>query len=166
MTREIPLTKGKVALVDDDDYEALNKFNWCAFRVKTGDYYAVRSSSISGGQSRRTILMHREIANAPAGLEVDHINGVTLDNRRANLRLATKSQNAANRRKKKPSTSSQYLGVTWHTLRGKWAARITVNWEHRHLGLYVDEREAALAYDRAARQYRGEFAVLNFPEAK
>lgn len=165
MTKEIPLTKGKVALVDDDDYEALNAHNWCAHQVQAG-CYAVRSGSIKGGQERRMLLMHREIMGAPEGLEVDHINGDTLDNRRENLRLATKAQNAANRRKTKAPTSSQYLGVSWHPHTRKWTARIAVGTRKHYLGVYSDEREAALAYDRAARHYRGEFAVLNFPGAQ
>jgi hypothetical protein len=111
------------------------------------------------------IPLHRAIINAPKGLYVDHINGDTLDNRRANLRIATNSQNQANRIRLKSGTSSRYRGVTWNKASQKWQAGIKCNLKSTHLGLFESEEEAARAYDRAAREMFGSFARPNFEEA-
>ena len=95
--------------------------------------------------------------------EVDHKNGIRDDNRWANLRPATTSQNQMNRRSLKGS-SSRYLGVSWHKLRGKWHANIHVDGKKKHLGSFSDEDDAARAYDTAARKHFGEYANLNFGE--
>lgn len=163
MTKEIQLTRGKVALVDDADYEALNQYKWCVAHGQTGGFYAVRAGLARDGQRKRTILMHRQIVGAAAGVDVDHANGNTLDNRRRNLREATRSQNCANRHKR-PASSSKYRGVHWKKANGKWAAQIKVNGHIRHLGLFADEQEAARTYDAAARAVFGEYANPNFPQ--
>lgn len=107
--------------------------------------------------------MHREILNVPAGLECDHINGNSLDNRRANLRAATRQQNCWNNRKRKPNSLSKYKGVSF-SKRGKpWKATLTVDGNWIYLGSYNSEKEAAKAYDKAAKKHFGEFAKLNFP---
>lgn len=93
--KEIPLTQGKVALVDDEDFELLNQLNWYAYKNKTGNYYAVRNYSAEKGK-RKIILMHREIMDAPKGIQVDHRNGDGLYNQKENLRLATHQQNSFN----------------------------------------------------------------------
>lgn len=104
--------------------------------------------------------MHRIIVDAPAGMVVDHINHDALDNRRANLRVCTQSQNLGNQIRK--LGSSKYKGVSWHKAAQKWHARIQKNDAHVSLGLFDSETDAARAYDSAAREHFGEFALCNF----
>lgn len=105
--------------------------------------------------------MHRLLIYVPPGFEVDHINRNGLDNRRANLRTCTKSENAANREKVGGDTSSKYKGVHRRADSGKWMARIKVNGRRRSLGCFYSEEEAALAYNVAATEEFGEFARVN-----
>lgn len=164
--KEIKLTRGKVALVDDQDYEWLNAFKWEAYENPFGKqtrWYAIRRIYTPRPRFATTERMHRLILQPPWYLGVDHKNGNGLDNRRENLRIATDSQNQWNSRKG-PGTSSRYKGVSWNKQRKRWAARIWVNGIYQHLGYYEDEAVAALEYDRVAREFRGEFARLNFPE--
>lgn len=146
MTKEIPLTRGKFALVDDDDYPELSKHKW---RV-SGEGYALRS--VKAGGKSQDIFMHRAILNPPPGFEGDHIDRDRLNNTRANLRIATRAQNAAN-----VSCRNKFRGVRpgkgcWKTIIGD-----------RVIGRYSTAEDAALAYDIAALEKRGEFASLNFP---
>jgi hypothetical protein len=157
MTREIELTRGRFALVDNEDYEAVARFQW---HYSNG--YATRMSPRNGGPQHH-VQMHRVITEAPVGVLVDHVNHDTLDNRRANLRLAPWGGNQRNQRRRRDNASG-YKGVSWHTRRGKWAAYITVAKRRTHLGLFGDPILAALVYDEAARQAHGEFAHLNFME--
>jgi len=106
--------------------------------------------------------MHRSILNVPDSLVVDHINGNGLDNRKANLRPATRSQNACNIPKYKPSRS-KYKGLTWHKARRKWNARIRKNGKTYSLGYFDSQIPAAKAYDTAAKKLHKNFAKLNFP---
>ncbi len=109
--------------------------------------------------------MHREIIHPPGHLVVDHINHNGLDNRKANIRPATRSQNNFNRLiVKREDSSSKYKGVSWRKRKMRWHARIHVNGEYKFLGYFKDEIHAAKAYDEAAKKYHGEFAVLNFTE--
>jgi hypothetical protein len=160
--RRIPLTQGKYAIVDPEDFERLNKHKWHA--VKNGNtFYAIRCF----GPAKKTtyIRMHREIINPPDHLVVDHINHNGLDNRKANIRPATRSQNNFNRLIiKREDSSSKYKGVSWRKRRKRWHARIHVNGEYKFLGYFKDEIHAAKAYDKAAKEYQKEFAVLNFPD--
>ena len=154
--KQIPLTQGKFALVDNEDYNWLNQWKWGA--NKGGNtYYAIRNSS-GKLTKRKTILMHREILKALKEMECDHINHNGLDNRRLNLRLATKSQNAKNRIS---YGVSKDLGVYFHIMSGKWEAKIKSNKQSIYLGLYKKETDAAKAYNKAALKYHGEFANLN-----
>jgi len=102
----------------------------------------------------------------PEGMVVDHINHDGMDNRKANLRAATHSQNLCHRRKHSGTKSSKYKGVHWHKFNKRWAARITFKKKTINLGYFRNEIDAAKAYDRAARKYHGEFASLNFPESE
>ena len=150
--KEIQLTQGKVALVDDADYDALSAVKWCS---KKDGHTTYAISSIEG----RTVLIHRLITAAPQGVEVDHINGDGLDNRRDNLRLCSRKENQRNRRVQ--AHSSQYKGVTWHTSHGKWRSQITIDGRNKHLGYFTAEIDAAHAYDEASVKYFGEFARGN-----
>lgn len=151
--RYIPLTHGKFAIVDAADYERLNRYRWNACPGGDG-FYARRS--VPGG----TILMHREVMNAPKGMVVDHINGNGLDDRQANLRVCTQQQNEHN--KPPRGGRSRFKGVYPH--RAKWEAAIKHNGKTHYLGVFDDEVEAARARDRKALELQGEFAYLNFPE--
>ncbi|MBW8041782.1 MAG: Fis family transcriptional regulator [Planctomycetes bacterium] len=105
--------------------------------------------------------MHRMLINVPEGYVIDHINGLSLDNRKANLRPATIAQNAWNSKKRNPR--SGYKGVWFAKEKGLWRAAIVCNRKRIHLGYYKNKTDAAKAYDKAAKKYHGEFAVLNFP---
>ena len=160
--RRIPLTQGKYAIVDPEDFERLNKHKWHA--VKNGNtFYAIRCA---GPRNKTTyIRMHREVIHPPDHLVVDHINHNGLDNRNANIRPATRSQNNFNRLIiKRKGASSKYKGVSWRKRRKRWRARIHVNGQYKFLGHFKEEIHAAKAYDKAAKKYHGEFASLNFPD--
>jgi hypothetical protein len=152
MAKEIPLSRGLFALVDDEDYPRLSAYKWNL----TSDGYAARHDV---PPQRKTILMHREIISAPSGFEVDHIDGCRINNQKSNLRLATRTEN---RRNLKPyrSNSTGFKGVV-RTRTGFWAARIGLDGKKIHLGQYATPEEAALAYNLAALKYFGEFAKLN-----
>lgn len=154
--RFIPLTQGKFAIVDADDYEWLAKYKWNCQNNK-GGFYAFRS------EGHKMIAMHREIIRAPEGLLVDHIDGNGLNNRKSNLRLCTHSQNTYNRRPNR-NCSSRYKGISFHKMSKKWEVAICCKGKREHLGRFDDEVKAALAYDRKAKQLFGEFAYLNFPK--
>lgn len=156
--RAVPLTKGYVAIVDDEDYELVSTFKWYALTPKATDrIYAV--------SRRGFVYMHRLILGLhPGDPYVDHINRDGLDNRRANVRLATNSQNQANNRPQSRPTASRFKGVTWHGRDKLWHACIKVDQRKHHLGYSKSEEDMARAYDRAAVQYFGEYARLNFPK--
>jgi hypothetical protein len=107
--------------------------------------------------------MHRQVINVPKYMVCDHINRNSLDNRKANLRPATFSQNLCNRSKTKTKTRSKYKGLEWDRAREKWKVRIQFNNRKIYIGSFACEIEAARAYDSAAKKYHREFAVLNFP---
>lgn len=154
--KNIQLSNGKLVIVDDSDHELLSKYKW--HFTKGG--YAIRSE---GPRKKRIqIYMHRQIMDAKKGEYVDHINLDKLDCRRENMRICTNQQNAFNQKKRRANCSSKYKGVTWWPRDSKWKAGIMVNYKHKNLGYYENERDAALVYDNAAKQYFGEFANLNF----
>lgn len=155
--KEIPLTKGKVALVDDEDFEYLSQWKWIAF-LKKGIYYAQRQQWVNGRNA--IIPMHRAILNNPDS-EVDHRDRNGLNNQRANLRLCTRSQNTMNRGKPKHNKSG-YKGV--RTVNGYIRAEIGCNGQRYYLGNFPDLVTAAKAYDAKAKELHGEFACLNFPD--
>jgi hypothetical protein len=157
MVKQIELTKGKFATVDDIDYPRVSQFKW----TLDSNGYAVRKATI-GPKSTRKILLHRFITGAPKGFDVDHKDGDPLNNTRANLRVCTRAQNSMNRGPM-PGSSSQYKGVTFHKRDRVWYARLVIDGQSIHLGCFRMETEAAQAYDKAAYDQFGEFAYLNFP---
>jgi len=147
-----------VVLVDACDYHRLGAHKWRIVDVG-GKLYAI--TSVGKGKGRRPVYMHRLIMDAPSGVQVDHINGNGLDNRRCNLRLCTPSQNAANRKVLPLGKSSQYRGVHWDPRKHKHVAEIKLGKKTKHLGYFDSEEAAAVAYNLAAKDIFGDFAQLN-----
>lgn len=159
--RLIPLTQGQNAIVDPDDFEFLNKMNWCAvWNENTKSFYAARG--IHEGRTTRTIKMHRVILDCKEGEEGDHKNHNTLDNRHRNLRKCSHAINMRNQKICRDS-SSGHKGAIWHKRLEKWQSSIRLNGKLIHLGYFPSKEEAAKAYDVAAKIHFGEFAHLNFP---
>ena len=156
--KRIALTQGKFAIVDDEDYEWLNQREWCEVRDHR-TFYAMRTDRTSG--KKINIRMHRAIMEPLSMFEIDHINGNGLDNRKVNMRICTSLENHFNRRRRLDS-KNKYKSIYWHKLKRKWQATISVNRKKHHLGYFEKEAEAAKAYDKAAREYFGEFANMNF----
>ena len=152
--REIELTQGQVALVDDEDYVMLSQYKWHARR--RDDVYIPRWLNPA---THIPVPMHHMIMSAPDGLYVDHINRNPLDNRRQNLRLVTHRQNCLNRRRW--GKTSEYRGVCWSKKGNAWVAQITVRRNVMDLGRYCTQEDAARAYNIAAREFLGEFAQIN-----
>lgn len=175
MTIEIELTKGKTTIIDDVDGD-LMKYRWQAHQAQSKVWYAQRGEGYTNGLGEKKVKissMHREILSrilgrAPCHAEyTDHINGNGLDNRRINIRVATPRQSTENRRKLNPhvllgETSSKFKGVSWHKNIKKWQVAIKYNYKKYHLGYFLNETDAAKAYDRASINYFGEFAKTNF----
>lgn len=157
--KRIPLTQGKYALIDNEDFEKLNQFKWRAC-YQHGSWYAVREIRKAKG-IWTTQKMHMFIMNTPKGMEIDHENHNGLDNQKTNLRICTHVQNLMNQRPQHRKTSSKHKGVYWHKCTNKWMARIKLNGKYIYLGLFVNEINAALAYDVAAKELFREFAYLN-----
>ncbi len=153
----IPLSPGKFALVANN-CAYLGRWKWHT----TALGYVIRDNR-DKTQKAKTILMHRQIMNPPAGLEVDHINHNGLDNRRCNLRNVTRTQNAQNQLPRSGG-SSQYKGVHRNKGNKKWTVSIGANGQQYQLGSFHDEIYAALKYDEAARKYHGKFACCNFTD--
>ncbi len=153
--RRIPLTKGKFALVDAEDYYRLSQFQWF-ININSNTIYAVRK--VRG----ISLMMHRDIMAAPDHLFVDHIDHNGLNNIRSNLRLCSQAQNNCNKISTKGATS-KYKGVSWNTAKKKWFAAIQHNGKKYRLGFFTDEIAAAIAYDKKASQLHHKFACLNFP---
>lgn len=149
--KEIILTKGFVAIVDDEDFEFLNEFKWT---------YNIGYACTHKKGQKNYIYMHRLIMNAKKGFVVDHINHNSIDNRKENLRVCTHKDNIRNSKSTKNSTS-KYLGVSWANRERRWRSVITVDSKQKYLGVYKTEEAASLAYNEASIKYFGEFANLN-----
>jgi hypothetical protein len=158
--REIPLTQGKVAWVDPEDYETLVAFSWYA-QEHHGHWYAHRTQYLGGGrehEQKETVPMHRQILSAPDGMMVDHKDRNGLNNTRGNLRLVT---DAENKRNCKRSGKSIFRGVYPSPTPGKWCAKLSDGGKSVYLGTFDTEQAAASAYNRAAQERFGSQAVLN-----
>ena len=153
MTKSIPLTQGKFAIIDDDDYERISKHKWTFANAG----YAYRKSP---RPNPKALLMHRVVIRAKTGQEVDHINGDRLDNRKENLRFCTSSQNKANMKLRKDNTSG-YKGVSLDKRDNVFQAYINVSGKRFSLGRHETAIEAAKVYNEAAKKYFGEYSRLN-----
>jgi hypothetical protein len=159
--KEIQLTQGKVALVDDEDYARVSALKWNVQYDKTKDrWVAVRRGPVIDGKSS-TLMMHRFILGiTDMTMEVDHIYHDTLDNRKSQLRVVTSSQNNQNRHKSK-NCSSKYKGVCYVKRLKKWSGYITVDRKIKYLGLFLNEIDAAKEYNKMAIIHFGECCLLN-----
>jgi hypothetical protein len=159
--KQIELTQGKFALVDDEDYIFLNQWKWCT--QKSGKtYYAIRGLYVNG-KKIATLRMHRVLLSIPSNMEGDHIDHNGLNNQRRNLRICTHAQNMCNQPSNKNS-SSKYLGVTLNKQvksKKKWRSQIRFNGAILRMGSYSTQEEAAGAYNKKAEELFGEFANLN-----
>ncbi len=162
MSREIKLSKGYKAIVDDEDYEELSKYKWCC-NIIDGKYphaeRKIKNKNIKSCQ--KAISISRQIMKAPKGMIVDHMNHNTLDNQRCNLRICTNAENIRNQIRQKRKTSSIYKGVYRSKNDRKWRSKIKFNSKEILLGSFKTEIGAACMYNMAARKYFGEFANLN-----
>jgi len=155
----VPLTHGVYALIDSEDAPLVQLWDWSAHWAKnTRSYYAIRSIILPSGK-RITESMHQRVyPNVPLGYRTDHRNINTLDNRKSNLRAATRDQQSQNRRRLSSSTSG-FKGVSPHSqMPGRWVAEIKVNKKRIYLGFFSDPQKAYAAYCSAATKYHGEFA--------
>ncbi len=155
---EVKLTRGKIALVSEQDVVLVQSLKWYA-QYTSGLWYAVRDERkmLSG----RMLYMHSFIT---AYARTDHRDGNGLNNTRENLREATQMQNVGNTKKISRITTSKYKGVSWCRKSSKWKASIQAQGKRINLGLYEDETYAAIVFDEAARELHDDFAVLNFPD--
>lgn len=165
--KKIKLTRGKFALVDDEDFQELSKYKW---QAKTDGYnwYAKRGYYNKETKKCVEIKMHRQIMNHPIGMKIDHINHNGLDCQKQNLRICTHGENMMNR-KKKVSGISKYLGVSISksTVRGKiykyWSAVLRADGKVYNIGKFKTEENAAIAYNIFAEKHHGQFANYNKP---
>lgn len=162
---KIQLTRGKIALIDDIDSDLANN-RWYASITKGSTLaYAIRR------EASRNIRMHRVILERVLGRplrfneDVDHINHDGLDNRRVNLRVATRSENNLNQRTQTRNKTSKFKGVSWDAINRKWKAQIKISGKTRHIGSFASEKNAAIAYDEVLSEHSPDFGCLNFPLA-
>jgi len=163
LTREIPLTQGQVALVDESDYDLLNQWKWCVKKDRN-TYYAMRGVERNG--KSKSIMMHRLILGLKKNdsTQADHVDGNGLNNRRSNLRVCTNQQNQFNQRHQ-IGKSSKYKGVCWNKKDKIWTAQIRKDQKSYHLGSFRNERDGALAYNKKAKEFFGEYAQINTLQA-
>lgn len=159
--KEIKLSQNKITLVDDEDYNYLNQFNWYA-NERDYTFYALRNKWENG--KLEIVFMHREILKLIKGDGKigDHKDRNGLNNQRYNLRIVSPSVSMLNRKKNKNNTSG-YKGVSWNKNAKKWIVHVGFNGKDIYCGLYIDPTEAATVYDKEIFKYHGKDAILNFP---
>jgi hypothetical protein len=145
--------QGSVALIDEEDLSVLSGFRWHLSAAG----YAVRNLP---GRGKGSVLMHRQILNAPTGFEVDHVNGNRVDNRRSNLRLASHAENSRNQGRRSTNKSGS-KGVHWDSSRRRWAVELKKDRRKIYVGRYSSIEAATAAYDVAVVKYHGSFARPN-----
>ena len=158
--KKIPLTQGKFAIVDPEDYDrlmAMGKWHTSCngYACRTYNY-----KNQHGLWSGKTIFLHSLVLDVPEKYVIDHINGVKTDNRKSNLRVCTRAENGRNRGKQENNTSG-YKGVSYKVKNKKFSSQIKVYNKQIYIGLFDTPIEAARAYNEAAIKYHGEFAKLN-----
>jgi len=152
--KEIELNHGYITLIDDEDYELISSWKWFA-NDSRGIIYA------RGYKNGKRIMMHRLIMSTPEGMDTDHINHNSLDNRKENLRICTHSQNNQNMKKPKGNKSG-YKGVFWNKKNKNWRSTITCNGKQIEVGSFDNAIDAAKAYDKKSRELSKEFSSTNF----
>lgn len=158
MAKLIPLTQEKFALIDDEDFELVSQYKWCAY-FSGGNWYARSNAQIN--YKRVTLKLHTLVlGKILQKVEIDHVNRDGLDNRKENLRVCTHQENSCNRRKR--VGKSQFKGVQlFKGRKKKWMAQIGANQKKKFLGYFENEIDAAKAYNKAAIDLHGEFACIN-----
>jgi hypothetical protein len=160
--REVPLSRGLVALVSPEDYDRVMAHKWMA-RLENRTWYALRDLPRQPGQRFRSKeKLHRFILGAGPGDVIDHRDGDGLNNTRGNLRRATVAENNRNIRKPAHGQTSRFKGVCWHPKAQKFQATIRFERKNHYIGLFANEADAGWAYDREARKLHGRFASCNF----
>lgn len=163
--KQIKLTQGKYAIVDDEDFAWLNQWKWFVVEC-SNKFYAGRHQWIGVINKKKVskrIYMHREVLQAKKGSEIDHKDGNSLNNQKLNLRIATRSQNAMNRGKQ-INNKTGFKGVTLlkdQPRNKKYLSTIRINQRNICLGVFLTKEDAAQTYNEAAKKYFGEFAYLN-----
>jgi len=158
--KTIPLTKGYSAIVDDEDFEKVSIVRWQSSIGQSGNNYPLHN--FGKHKKPKFISLHRFLMNAKKGQIIDHINHNTLDNRKCNLRICTRSNNAMNMRKPKKSNSlSKYKGLSWNVKLNKWTVRVMKDYKNYYFGLFISEKDAAIEYNKRAIELFGKFAKLN-----
>lgn len=172
--KEIQLTRGRVAIVDDEDFEWVSQWKWSAIKPKTSGPYAIRGTRRGG--TRKYYLLHREILARKHGkpaldfahLVADHIDHNGLNNTRQNLRWVTRGQNNAYQKGRRANNTSGYIGVIFDKQNKSrpWRSEIHTAGKNKCLGYFSNPIAAAMVRDMAAFSLRGEFAVLNFKQCE
>ena len=158
MTKQIPLTQGKFAIVDDADYDFLMQWKWHYRKDGTIGGHAARKDHKN---KPMTVYMHNQLIKCKDGFLPDHKDGNGLNNQRHNLRSVTHSQNSCNKKKRRQKTSSQYKGVHLCKRTLRWLTRIKIKSKQISGGSHVREVDAAIAYNELSKKYHGQYGSLN-----
>ena len=160
--KEIYLTRGKIAFVDEDDFRRANQFSWQAQKIQNG-WIVKRGIWDATTRNNRSQSLASFLLNLPTGIRADHIDGNPFNNSRKNLRVCTKTENDRAFRRKAAGKSSRFRGVCWRSRQSRWTAQIESAGVYIHIGSFQKEEDAAHAYDAKAKELFGEFSHLNFP---